>query len=301
MIYLLAALLIQASLVQSNILTYTYNGEILSVSISLEQNRKILLIGFQNQTLPQEFISCKVAECTCVDNIVEKGKHLSQNPVQSILDVSCTEDAINFRRQQPIQLVPYIFSHPTGGHRQLQTYTNASAVAYNDSDMTASLQVTSLLTIKWLFSSDGTSIDFGILWGQQSWLGIGFGQGMSNVDMFNIDIVNGAVRLYDLYSTSKAVPPIDSVQNLNLTQYTISNSSVKFRFTRKLSTGDSKDTVLAQNGSYTFCYAYTAAPMIEYHGSNKNCFQITLNPSGTQTNNKSKGMIIIMTILLLLA
>ncbi|KAM3146884.1 hypothetical protein pb186bvf_001038 [Paramecium bursaria] len=269
MILLLSTLILLARSGITSNLIHNYNEEILTVSVSFEKNQKLQVIGFYNQSVnipayknqfPQDFISCKMDDCSCIDNIVQIGHHPNLNPVRSILDVNCNHEVLTFRRHQTIKLVPYIYSHPQLGNRNLQqSSTNSTAVAYNDSDMSASLKVSSLLTIKWLFSIDGTSIEFGIIWGQQSWLGIGFGNGMSNVDMFNINIVNGVLNLQDLFSSSENTPTIDAVQNLNLTQQTISNSSVKFRFTRKLSTGDSKDTVLAQNATYTFCYAYSTA------------------------------------------
>lgn len=50
----------------------------------------------------------------------------------------------------------------------------ASAVTYDDTDMTDSKVVNSNLTLKWKFNSDST-IEFAVIWNQSSWLGIGFG------------------------------------------------------------------------------------------------------------------------------
>ena len=39
------------------------------------------------------------------------------------------------------------------------------AGTYSDSDLTNSKVVSSLLTLKWAFSTDGTSIDIAVIWG----------------------------------------------------------------------------------------------------------------------------------------
>lgn len=58
-------------------------------------------------------------------------------------------------------------------------FTQLARCAYSDTDMPNSKTVDANLSIKWKFNDDST-IEFGIIWKKLTWLGIGFGSGVSS-------------------------------------------------------------------------------------------------------------------------
>lgn len=145
--------------------------------------------------------------------------------------------------------------------------------------MTASIKVGTELELKWKFNTDDT-IEMCVCLNKKAWVGIGFGKGMNGVDMFAINIIDGAAELLDLYSTSENTPPTDSIKDITLVSSSITDTAVKARIKRKLNTGDSKDAVLAKGSSYTWSYASSSSLVMEDHKNNVAEFSITLNESG---------------------
>jgi hypothetical protein len=84
-----------------------------------------------------------------------------------------------------------------------------------------------------------------------TWVGIGYGQGMNGVDMNIIEFAdNGNYALTDAYATTTAMPTADATQggtnDLTNVVYSRSNSLPQVVYQRKLKTTDSKDAVLVQ-------------------------------------------------------
>ncbi|CAD8213022.1 unnamed protein product [Paramecium octaurelia] len=253
---------------QAQILSQQLDNEKQRLVISIENLENEAVINFQNQD--GQFVDqifCQRSQCECIVT--------QSNTTEEHIEIQeCSENKLIIQRNYS-QLIASLSSSPQ--RRMVEVYS--------DSDMTDSKTIDSRLTIKWKFNSDGT-IEFATIWNKKTWLGIGFGSSMSNVDMITLNVSGSTVELLDLYSTSQNTPPTDSQQDYTLISYEVGSASVKTRFKRKLSTGDSKDKTLVKGSSYSWCYAYSSALSLERHTVNLG-FSITLTDSGTSSSSSS--------------
>ncbi|CAD8180120.1 unnamed protein product [Paramecium octaurelia] len=264
----------------------------------------MVVIGFEGQYEVRDYIFCRMNDCTCED-MVSKGprSHPQLNSIQQTINVQCVDNnTITFERKEN-SYKPYIWNNKPQEEEQKpfkpqKRITQADTVTYTDSDMTASLTVGSTLQLKWKFNTDDT-IEICVILNKKSWVGIGFGQGMNGVDMFAINIIDGAAELLDLYATGESAPPTDNSKDVTLISSSISDSAVKARIKRKLNTGDSKDAVLAKGSSYTWSYATSSSLVMEDHKSNVGEFSITLSESGSQQTSNANLISLIFGLLVL--
>lgn len=62
---------------------------------------------------------------------------------------------------------------------------------------------------------------------------------MMNIDMLVIEIVNGEIKVTDLWSNSNSKPEVDASQDFTLLTSIKGEKIVNVTFSRKLNTGDS--------------------------------------------------------------
>ena len=87
---------------------------------------------------------------------------------------------------------------------------------------------------------------------QNQWLGIGFGEGMINVDMVLMQGKDDGI-MRDLWSTFYFTPKFDNIDNWEDKQITKNGNVYSFKAFRKLNTGDAaEDTVLECGKTYKF-------------------------------------------------
>jgi hypothetical protein len=104
-----------------------------------------------------------------------------------------------------------------------------------------------------------------------TWLSIGFGPSMYNVDMILMQAYSTISKsvVTDLWSTTKSTPNPDKIDNLTGKQITenTSRGTQTFKFSRKLDTGDTSQDFLVPVGSaFTMCYAINyKQPQFAYH------------------------------------
>ncbi|CAK80961.1 unnamed protein product (macronuclear) [Paramecium tetraurelia] len=268
----------------------------------ITSTENMVVIGFEGQQEVRDYIFCRINDCTCED-MVSKGprSHPQLNSIQQTINVQCIDkNTITFERKEN-GCKPYVWNNKPQEEEQKPYQPQkriTQANTYTDSDMTASLTVGSTLSLKWKFNTDDT-IEICVILNKKSWVGIGFGQGMNGVDMFAINIIDGAAELLDLYATSESQPPTDSSQDITLISSSVSDSEVKARIKRKLNTGDSKDAVLAKGSTYTWSYATSSSLVIEDHKSNVGQFSITLSESGSQQTSNANLISLIFGLLVL--
>ncbi|CAD8172499.1 unnamed protein product [Paramecium octaurelia] len=279
----LSLILVYAS-AQIQLYTSTENSVEKYLITSTEQ---LVVIGFEGQQEVRDYIFCRLKECICED-MVSKGQrsHPKLNQIQTTVNFEClNENTIQFERKEN-GYQPYVWNNKpqeveSRPYQSQKRITQASTVTYTDSDMTSSITVGSELELKWKFNTDDT-IEMCVCLNKKAWVGVGFGSGMNGVDMFAINIIDGAAELLDLYSTSEDTPPTDTTQDITLISSSITDTAVKARIKRKLNTGDSKDAVLAKGSSYTWSYASSSSLVMEDHKNNVAEFKITLSESGSQ-------------------
>ncbi|CAD8086097.1 unnamed protein product [Paramecium sonneborni] len=253
----------------------------------ITSTEQLVVIGFQGQQEVRDYIFCRLKECTCED-MVSKGprSHPKVNQYQQTGNVECiNEQTITFERIEN-GYIPYVWNNKpqeeeSRSYQPQKRITQQNTVVYSDSDMTASMTVGSSLVLKWKFNTDDT-IEMCVILNKKAWVGIGFGKGMKGVDMFAINIIDGAAELLDLYSTQDATPPTDATNDITLVSSSVTDSAVKARIKRKLNTGDSKDAILTKGSKYTWSFASSSSLVMEDHKSNVQEFEITLNESGAQ-------------------
>jgi hypothetical protein len=103
---------------------------------------------------------------------------------------------------------------------------------------------------------DENSIKISMICKCQGYVAIGFGSSMTNTDMVLGQMISGAAKLTDLWSTGHTKPVEDSQNDLTNTSGSRSGDTSTFTFTRKLKTGDSKDADIVPNQRSNIIYAY---------------------------------------------
>lgn len=91
-----------------------------------------------------------------------------------------------------------------------------------------------------------------------TWLGIGFGNSMIDVDMIVWRNIEGLAESHDLWSTSNGQPAVDDVQDiLTTTRYDANAKVMEFTSRRKLDTGDStQDFIIELDQEVAMSYAF---------------------------------------------
>ena len=87
------------------------------------------------------------------------------------------------------------------------------------------------------------------------YLGLGFGQDMINTDMILWQNYGASSLTSDLWSKFEDTPARDAQQDVTSTFRVNADSSVTFRTTRLMDTGDSQDFAINTDTSMVFCYS----------------------------------------------
>ena len=90
-----------------------------------------------------------------------------------------------------------------------------------------------------------------------SWLGIGYGTSMMDVDMFSWHANGASSYARDQKGQGKKLPPADTIQNgvaETKCDFTSSTNRVKCTTLRKLDTGDAEDYVIPLDEALTFTW-----------------------------------------------
>ncbi|CAD8177161.1 unnamed protein product [Paramecium pentaurelia] len=284
--------------------TYTKNNHELHYNII--SNEDLVVLAFSGQQDFREYLFCRLKECQCEERFVQGARsHPKLSEQQLISNYFCQKNQMNFIRPDT-GFQPYVWKNTQGKEqskhieqqsRIVQEVTStASTTTYTDTDMTASLSVGSIFQVKWKFNTDDT-IEMCFILNQKSWIGVGFGRGMKNVDMLTINIIDNQAEVIDLWSVEDDTPPTDTQQDLELISYSIADNSVKARIKRKLNTGDSsQDVVLAKGTSYTWSYATSSALVMEDHGHEFQEFTITLVENGDTVISYSEILMVFVVI-----
>ncbi|CAD8172699.1 unnamed protein product [Paramecium octaurelia] len=270
------------------VFSYSKHNNELHYNIVSDEN--LVVLAFSGQQDLREYLFCRVKDCECEERFAQGPRsHPKLSEQQIISNYFCEKNSMKFVRPDSGSQ-PYVWKntqqkeqpkHVEKQSRIIQEVTNTSdSTTYTDTDMTASLSVGTTFQVKWKFNTDDT-IEMCFILNQKSWIGVGFGKGMKNVDMLTINIIDGQAEVLDLWSVEDDTPPTDTQQDLELVSYSISDTSVKARIKRKLNTGDSsQDVVLAKGSAYTWSYATSSALVMEDHGHDFEEFSITLNETG---------------------
>ncbi|CAK69495.1 unnamed protein product (macronuclear) [Paramecium tetraurelia] len=269
---------------------FSYSKNNNELYYNIVSDEALVVLAFSGQKDLREYLFCRVKDCECEERLAQGPKsHPKLSEQQIISNYFCENNSMKFLRPDT-GFQPYIWKnnqqqeqpkHVEKYSRIIQEVTNTSgSTTYTDTDMTASLSIGTTFQVKWKFNTDDT-IEMCFILNQKSWIGVGFGKGMKNVDMLTINIIDGQAEVLDLWSVEDDTPPTDTKQDLELVSYSISDTSVKARIKRKLNTGDSsQDVVLAKGSAYTWSYATSSALVMEDHGHNFEEFSITLNETG---------------------
>ncbi|CAD8085879.1 unnamed protein product [Paramecium sonneborni] len=274
------------------------NNQLLYKIIS---NEDLVVLAFSGQMDLREYLFCRMKDCECEERYAQGVRsHPKLSEQQLVSNYECENNEMMFVRVDT-GYYPYVWQNKQENAKSVDkqqriTQEITSNLSYSDSDMTASLSVGSIFQVKWKFTTD-EYIEMCLILNQKSWIGVGFGKGMRNVDMLTINIIDNVVEVIDLWSVEDDTPPTDTQQDIELISYSVADNSVKARIKRKLNTNDSKqDVVLAKGSQYTWSYATSSALVMEDHGHNFKEFTITLNESGDTIVSYSEILMVIVMI-----
>lgn len=147
-------------------------------------------------------------------------------------------------------------------------------------EFTSNSQINSQISLYWIYNTDST-ITMGVRWKTGGYIGIGFGNSMTNTDMIIIEKSNSAITAKDYFSKGQQPPQEDTSlsgkNDITVISFLLDdgsgNSIVKFN--RKLNTGDPNDFVISQKET-TMIYGYSSSSTLNYHGANKATFTVNL-------------------------
>jgi hypothetical protein len=127
----------------------------------------------------------------------------------------------------------------------------------------------------------------------ESWLGIGYGRGMENVDMNIIEVQqSGRYKLYDSFSFSMTFPKDDThiggSNDLNIVESKIDEQKVKVKYLRKFDTSDKWDKLIDPSKKDFLVLAWGKGS-IYYHGSNYLTTYLIFDDLNTRKTNESSS------------